>query len=310
MTLAPVHSVAIRGVKGPQGMVAPTCSANGCISKAQQRHHLWPKSYLRGQPYEWVQVPWGKVVQNTTGLCIRHHDMVTIHKAAILVEGDNFMWAEREQDEWMIMGPLFPQPHVRGDHAPDHTEYKPHDGLQEGETCPACGYQRPRKREKKSAPRETSTWGVTVPKDTELGSEVLDEWIDNFAVMLGLRGGELPAQALPRPLCGARLGLAAQAAAHQGHHRVAMSGRFVIEQASHRDEYEYAVVDLATDRVVALFLVNRSQWKDYSKAKRDAHLRARRVQVELNKKAELLGRASGGRRSACRRRSGRAAGTG
>lgn len=67
-----------------------------------------------------------------------------------------------------------------------------------------------------------------------------------------------------------------------------MSGRFVIEQASHRDEYEYAVVDLATDRVVALFLVNRSQWRDYNKAKRDAHLRARRVQVELNKKAELL----------------------
>src|SRR5262245_53266648 len=130
MTLAPVHSVEIRGVKGPPGELAQTCSANGCISRSQQRHHLWPKSYLRGQPFEWVQVPWGKVIQNSTGLCVRHHDAVTIHKAAILVEGSHFMWAERTGvGDWEIMGPLMPQPHVAGEHDDD----RPHASLAEGE---------------------------------------------------------------------------------------------------------------------------------------------------------------------------------
>ena len=182
MTLAPVHSVEIRGVKGPPGLLGPTCSANGCISRSQQRHHLWPKSYLRGQPYEWVQVPWGKVVQNSTGLCVRHHDMVTIHRAAVLVEGSHFMWAEKNTlNEWEIQGPLMPQPHVAGEHEGND---KPHATLAEGESCPTCGYQKPVQREPTAA-RATSIWGVTVPRDSELGAEVLDEWVDNFAVLLG-----------------------------------------------------------------------------------------------------------------------------
>jgi hypothetical protein len=183
VTLAPVHSVEIRGVKGPPGEVATRCSVPDCISLSQQRHHLWPKSYLRGQPQDWVQVPWGVVVQNTTGLCIRHHEMVTIHKAAILVEGNHFMWAEREEGEWLVRGALFPQPHVSGE-TDERRTHKPHAGLAEGETCPACGYQRPKKR-KAGPARVTSSWGVTVPRDTEIGAEVLDEWVDNFAVMLG-----------------------------------------------------------------------------------------------------------------------------
>lgn len=64
-----------------------------------------------------------------------------------------------------------------------------------------------------------------------------------------------------------------------------MTERYIIEQTSRRDEYEYAVVDTQTGRIVALFLVNRSQWgESYHAAKRKAHLRARRVQVGLNKK--------------------------
>jgi hypothetical protein len=66
-----------------------------------------------------------------------------------------------------------------------------------------------------------------------------------------------------------------------------LSERFVIEQASRRDEYEYAVVDLTTRRVVALFLVNRHNWgneeRTFACAKRRAHLRARRVCVGLNR---------------------------
>jgi hypothetical protein len=183
VTLAPVHNVQIRGVKGPPGELARTCSAPGCLSIARDRHHMWPKSYLRGQPTEWVQTPWGKVVQNSTGLCVRHHHMVTVHEAAILVEGSHFMWAERNDDnEWEIQGPMMPQPRVAGEHDGDD---RPHADLAEGESCPTCGYQKPVRRREPPAARATSIWGVTVPRDAELGAEVLDEWVDNFAMLLG-----------------------------------------------------------------------------------------------------------------------------
>lgn len=182
MTLAPVHSVEIRGVKGAPGMTNGTCSAPGCLSNSQQAHHLWSRSYLQGQPPNWVKVPWGKTIQNTTSLCVRHHEMVTIHKACVLVEGGHFMWAERnDEGDWEIMGALMPQPPVKGEH--ERLDLK-HAALAAGESCPTCGYQKPVRREP-TAPRATSIWGVTVPHDAELGAEVLDEWVDNFAVLLG-----------------------------------------------------------------------------------------------------------------------------
>jgi hypothetical protein len=181
LTLAPIHSVEIRGVKGAPGTLAKRCSAPWCAERAQQRHHLWPKSYLRGQPYEWVWTPWGKTVQNSTGLCVHHHHMVTVHEAAILVEGGHFMWAERvAANGWEIVGALEPQPGEQG----KGEETRIHSDLGEGESCPTCGYQKPKRREP-STPRLTSIWGVTVPQDAELGAEVLDEWVNDFAVMLG-----------------------------------------------------------------------------------------------------------------------------
>jgi hypothetical protein len=183
VTLVPIHSVEIRGVKGPPGELAKICSAVGCLKLTKDRHHLWPKSFLRGQPYEWVMTPWGQIVQNTTGLCVQHHGMVTGeiggHKACVLVEGKTFMWAEKHANEWVVMGPLTPQPGEI-----EHDDVALHQELGEGQTCEACGYTKPVKRE--PAPmRPVSTWGVAVPADAELGAEVLDSWIDDFAVMLG-----------------------------------------------------------------------------------------------------------------------------
>lgn len=184
MTLAPIHSDEIRGVKGPPVPLAKICSVPGCLRLAQQRHHLWPKSYLRGQPYEWVLAPWGAIVANSSGMCVEHHAWVTGgpggHKAAVLVQAQTFLWAEKVVDQWEVQGALMPQPPVMGEelHAPEHEE------LGEGESCPTCGYQKPARR-RPGATRATSTWGVTVPKDTELGTEVLDGWVDDFAVLLG-----------------------------------------------------------------------------------------------------------------------------
>lgn len=183
MTLAPIHSIEIRGIKGPPGPLARICSAPGCLKLTKDRHHVWPKSYLRGQPYEWVLTPWGQIVQNSTGLCVDHHLMVTGdlggHKAAILVEGRTFMWAELVDGEWSILGPLTPQ---LGESEEPHVT--PHEDLGEGETCSHCGYTKPTRRTP-SAKRPVTTWGVSVPVDAEQGAEVLDEWVDNFAALLG-----------------------------------------------------------------------------------------------------------------------------
>ena len=188
MTLAPVHSHLVRGVKGQPGEIPKTCAAPGCISNTQQRHHIWSKSYLRGQPVEWVETPWGEVLQNTTGLCVKHHNMVTGewggHQAAILVEGTHFVWAERASDgTWEIQGALGPQPVSDEGHA-DH----PHSGLAEGETCPMCGHQQPHKRQPRPK-RPARSWTMMVPADAELGAEVLDQWVDDFAILLGMEEG-------------------------------------------------------------------------------------------------------------------------
>ena len=182
MTLVPVHSHLVRGVEGEPAPPNKTCSAVGCLRLAQQMHHIWPRSYLRGQPQNWVRTPWGAVVANTTKLCVEHHGDVTDHRAAIMAEGQTFMWAERPNGEWQVLGPLRPQP---GELELDEHE---HLELEEGVSCPTCGYRKP--RAKAPGPKRPAvTWGVLVPVDTEIGSEVLDGWVDDFAILLGF-GGE------------------------------------------------------------------------------------------------------------------------
>jgi hypothetical protein len=195
VTLAPLHSSSVRGVEGRPGDLARLCAVPGCISLAQQRHHLWPKSYLRGQPYEWVEVD-GHVLQNTVGLCMRHHGMVTGgpggHLAVIVYQGGVLLWAEEKTEptgEWIIAGPLHPQPkgaaEPRAEEKASHPEAAAEHGvLLPGQTCESCGYTKPYPRQP-GPKRRVSIWGVTVPDDTEIGAEVLDEWIDEFAAALG-----------------------------------------------------------------------------------------------------------------------------
>jgi hypothetical protein len=190
MTLAPVHSVEIRGVAGPPGPLAKHCAAVGCLKLTRDRHHLWSKSYLRGQPYEWVSLPDGRIVQNSIGLCVDHHLMVTGdrggHKASILYQDGTFYWAElgnwAGEENWEIQGPINPQP-GEGVEA-EHPVTSAHVDLAVGETCPSCGYTKPRATTPRPR-RPSQSWMVVVPADAELGAEVLDEWVDNFAALFG-----------------------------------------------------------------------------------------------------------------------------
>jgi len=162
MSLAPAVHPAIRGVEGKARPVEKTCCAPGCISMSQQGHHLWSRSFLRGQPYDWVKLPSGRVVSNVVGLCMRHHNEVTGgvggHQAMIRLEPDEtFIWltpdtGDINQPVWVHQGLLHPQPWSSTpveiappapvQPSPEHS----HPNLDEGETCDSCGYTRPVKR--------------------------------------------------------------------------------------------------------------------------------------------------------------------
>jgi len=192
MTLAPTTEVGVRGEPGKPYTLAERCSAPGCPSRATEGHHLFPRSYLRGQPYSWVRLPEGTICGNLAGLCTQHHNQVTGeiggHRAWIQFDQGLFWWAGRSAVgdasryesfavEWVRIGPLDPQPpgvEVKPEERPPDTEE---------EVCPRCGHH---KKPRAPAPRRKSkTWTVEVPDDGEVGADNLDEWVDEFAVMLG-----------------------------------------------------------------------------------------------------------------------------
>lgn len=135
-----------------------------------------------------MRLPDGRVVSNKTGLCVRHHDMVTGmiggHQARIEWVAGVFYWHDLANP--VADGPLFPQPLGLGEKEnPEKLEMHPHRSLAEGETCPECGYTKPQRREP-GPRRRAKSWAVTVPDDAEDGAEILDALVEDFAAVLGL----------------------------------------------------------------------------------------------------------------------------
>jgi hypothetical protein len=192
MTLAPLISSEIRGIDGKPGDVQGECVAPGCHSPAQQRHHLWSRSYLRGQPYEWVAVS-GRKMQNSIGLCVACHSAVTGeiggHRAHIRYRPDLSIfewWAKGAGDEWFYVGPIDRQRFI--DAQPEARRIRHQENL-----CPECGRPKAKPHAHAAGPkRKVTTWGVVVPDDGEVGSDVMDDYITQFAVMLGF--GDAPAR--------------------------------------------------------------------------------------------------------------------
>lgn len=186
MTLAPLVSPSIRGVEGKPAELGKWCVVPSCISLAQQRHHLWPKSYLRGQPYEWVRVE-GEVLPNSVGLCVLHHNAVTSpvggHLAHIRYSTalGLFEWWQTKgkgDGRWENLGPIKGQGFVTPE--PEAATVRKREGL-----CPTCG--KPKATHKKPLPkRKSKSWGVTVPDDGEAGADILDTYIENLGVLMGL----------------------------------------------------------------------------------------------------------------------------
>jgi len=184
VTLAPLVEPSIRGVEGKPPVLTRGCVAPGCISLAQQRHHLWPKSYLRGQPYEWVEVG-DRVIANSVGLCLTHHEHVTGgpggHKAHIRYS-KNLLFEWWSLDPEKNMGPLRGQGLI--DPEPEARRVRREEGL-----CPTCGRALPHEKHTTQdghPKRKAKTWGILVPDDAEAGAEVLDTYIEDLAVLMGL----------------------------------------------------------------------------------------------------------------------------
>lgn len=172
MSLVPLDSKGVRGVEGKAPTLNVRCGKPGCNRFASERHHLWPRSWLRGQPVEWVLLPNGETIPNSVGLCTLHHGNVTGgiggHKSWIMLEDDHDLnWYDRSGDSWKLVGQL-------GEIADRHDD----------ERCPTCGHithaeAKPLER------RKAKTWNVTVPDDEEDGAIVLDSYVEDFAGIFG-----------------------------------------------------------------------------------------------------------------------------
>jgi len=186
VTLAPLVIPEIRGVEGKPAVLSQWCVVPGCLSLTQQRHHLWPKSYLRGQPYEWVEIK-GRTLPNSVGLCVRHHSWVTSpvggHKAKITYDAGTglFHWWELTQGEMKELGPLRGQALVESE--PEVRRVRREEGL-----CPTCGHAiREKLKTQNGLPkRKAKTWGLLVPDDSEAGTDVLDVYVEDLGVLMGL----------------------------------------------------------------------------------------------------------------------------
>lgn len=204
MTLLPAAPLGVRGHPGNAYDVPQTCAHPSCDRPAAHVHHCWPRSFLRRQPIEWVKYDDGTVVGNRLGFCVGHHEQLTGeiggYRARLRWE-DGCMWwddrmPERTPDNsftpWARLGPTKHQPPKAGSGMPleEGTLAIAHGHAtdQEAEVCPTCGHHKTKPRDvaKPGKLRPTKEWTVTVPDDTEVGADLLDDWIEDFAIVFGL----------------------------------------------------------------------------------------------------------------------------
>jgi hypothetical protein len=133
----------------------------------------------------------GVTLQNTVGLCVACHAAVTGdvggHRAHIRYDPDRGLfewWARMGTDvdgigNWVYVGYLKKKSLVDGE--PEAKRIRRTEGL-----CSECGRPLPHDHERKPMPkRKTTSYNMFVPDDEEVGTDVLDDWVDQFAVMLG-----------------------------------------------------------------------------------------------------------------------------
>jgi hypothetical protein len=191
VTLLPldVDKDAVRGVAGPKYKVGPRCCNPTCGRFAEHAHHIWPRSYLRKQPKDWIELPDGRVFANMTAVCPECHDDLSGpiggYRAAIRlgINDDRFWWCKTAGRNGATIfepvDPIVPQPPTR-----EALVASPADV--ESDSCPTCGQPRRRRSPKPASGerRRRKSWTIKVPDDHEDGALVLDTLIDDLAPFL------------------------------------------------------------------------------------------------------------------------------
>jgi hypothetical protein len=213
MTLLPSSDFGIRGHEGNAYTVNEVCAHPDCGRPSAHAHHCWPRSYLRGQPYEWVSISVGGetvVIGNRLGFCVSHHEMLTGeiggYRARLCWEQGVMWWEDRAQQAiapgsdisqswWERIGPTSAQPPVmgkdgsvrtivgideKGVHVHDHTN------MGENEICPTCGHHKPVGRKLPKPGRVSGPVKEWVAAGDPEGAALLDEHVEDFAIVLGM----------------------------------------------------------------------------------------------------------------------------
>lgn len=231
MTHLPLESRDVWGVPGPDYKPREICAHPFCDVTGRDNlelHELWPRSFLRQQPIQWVKLPDGKIVGNQVFLCNAfqngHHQAITENHSAIYFTGGRFIW---DDPDWMDVGDTslspqppkalddFPEEGVSGvpedalDAADELTEpssdtyavgghekfevtwvpgHEPHQPAP-GEECSLCHRKVPVKKEKQSA-RKRSVYSFRIPKDAqEDGADVIDSLLEGLHEPFGIEPG-------------------------------------------------------------------------------------------------------------------------
>lgn len=114
MTHLPLEDRNVWGVPGPDYTpkricAHPFCHHDGGPWSQLEKHHLWPRSFLRHQPQNWVKLPDGTRIGNLVYLCREHHQQITENRSAIYFTGGRFIW---DDPDWADVGDtsINPQP--------------------------------------------------------------------------------------------------------------------------------------------------------------------------------------------------------
>lgn len=173
--LRPIENARVVGLKDGQMkllrklVLNKVCGHPDCGEPTHDPHHIWPRSLITNDSWfvEITEEDGVKVLPNIIGLCRPHHDDVEQHRAWIRLEDGVFNWYDRDkeaQPEWVLVGPLTPQP---------------------GQVAQV------KKTRKKAGPtdaRKSRFVRYRVPDDAENGAEVLEglieagreEWADDL----------------------------------------------------------------------------------------------------------------------------------
>lgn len=154
-----------RGVASERYPLNAVCAHPECREPVADPHHTFGRSKIIGDSWfvEITPEPPGKpyVIPHVAGVCRAHHDAVENHEAWIRLEGEGFVWYDRDETyddprnvEWVKLGLLNPQP-----------------GSREG---------KPKKKRKTGEARKArAVIAVRVPQDAqENGGQVWDEALE------------------------------------------------------------------------------------------------------------------------------------